>query len=70
LEVAGEAAGTLVIDRAAELTLDVEALGCAGEGDSAAQVVHGEVVRNLNNWLVEVKLTTIANAFFEKEPDV
>lgn len=70
LEIFGEAAGAVMIDGPAELALGVQALGRAGEGDRAAQVAHGEVRGDGYNWLVEFKLTTIANAFFKKEPDV
>jgi hypothetical protein len=70
LEVVCEAASALVVDTAAELALGVKALGCAGEGDPAAQVVHGEVLSNFDQWLVKLKVTSVANAFFKKEPDV
>jgi hypothetical protein len=59
-----------VIDDAAELALGIQALRGTGERDPAAQLVHGKVIGHGNHWLVELKFTTIANAFFKKEPDV
>lgn len=70
LEVISEAAGAIIINGAAELALGVEPLGRAGEGNPTRKLLHGEVFGNRNHWLVELKLTTEANAFFKKEPDV
>lgn len=70
LAVIGEATGAFVVDDTAELALGVKALRGAGERDPAAQLVYGKVIGNGNHWLVELKFTTVANAFFKKEPDV